>query len=452
MNLSEKEKRESLHLLNAFAERMRRYEQTVQDPNIKGFLEELQAELDSGEEGAIQLDPDSGPELVKIMTVHAAKGLEFAHVYLVSLVDQRFPTRARRDAIPLPDGLINERLPEGDYHLEEERRLFYVAMTRAKQSLTLTGAKNDGGTREKKPSIFIEEADVVMSEGDMSAMNVAKAWQRPEGCIDAKDAERELFPLKRRFSFTQLAAFKKCPLQYKFEHVYRIPKFGNENKSFGQSVHLALQRIMDLHVKRKQSLKNDVTVKRDTKEKSLLVSKNEAMEIFEASWIDEWYESRDRHNERKEKGVRAINQLMQRYEKRAPNVRFVEKPFTLVLGQHSIKGTVDRVDELQDGSFAIYDYKTGKAKEELTPGDKEQLHLYQLALEGQGMEISKLTYIYPLNWVETEANILKEKKKDKFVEKIMKRMDDILTSSFEATPQAFMCRTCDFRNICEYKK
>ncbi|HEU0051125.1 MAG TPA: UvrD-helicase domain-containing protein, partial [Patescibacteria group bacterium] len=157
MRLPEREKMESIQLLNAFADRLKRYEASTHGPSLRGFLEELQMEIESGEEGALDFDPDAGPELVKILTVHAAKGLEFKHVFVVSMVDQRFPTRARSETIPLPDGLVQERLPEGDLHLEEERRLFYVALTRAKETLVLTGASHYGGARQKKPSSFLEE-------------------------------------------------------------------------------------------------------------------------------------------------------------------------------------------------------------------------------------------------------------------------------------------------------
>ena len=66
-------------------------------------------EIESGDDGALRSDPNDGPDQVKVMTVHASKGLEFKHVFVVSLVDQRFPTREREDAIPLPDGLVREK-------------------------------------------------------------------------------------------------------------------------------------------------------------------------------------------------------------------------------------------------------------------------------------------------------------------------------------------------------
>ena len=99
-----------------------------------------------------------GLDGVRIMTVHKAKGLEFPVVFLVHLVQGRFPTPKRRDALELPAELIKDLLPSGDFHAQEERRLFYVGMTRARRELFLTSARDYGGTRERKVSLFVLEA------------------------------------------------------------------------------------------------------------------------------------------------------------------------------------------------------------------------------------------------------------------------------------------------------
>ena len=96
------------------------------------------------------------------MTVHSAKGLEFEYVFIPNLVDRRFPTTERRDPIELPDDLIKEIIPEGDLHLEEERRLFYVAITRAEKLLTLSCAESRyrwGQLTLGEPSRFLDEID-----------------------------------------------------------------------------------------------------------------------------------------------------------------------------------------------------------------------------------------------------------------------------------------------------
>src|SRR3989338_3616439 len=95
--------------------------------------------------------------MLKVMTIHGAKGLEFKYVFLVNMVDRRFPTDQRKDPIELPDALIKDIKPKGDAHLQEERRLCYVAMTRAKKELYFTSAEDYGGQRRKKLSRFLVE-------------------------------------------------------------------------------------------------------------------------------------------------------------------------------------------------------------------------------------------------------------------------------------------------------
>lgn len=455
----EGEKREALRHLNAFAERVKRYEQNSLSPSLRGFLEEFRLELESGEEGALSADPESGPDTVKVLTVHAAKGLEFPYVFLVSLVDQRFPTRGRAEVIPLPEGLVPERLPEGEYHLEEERRLFYVAMTRAKEELYCTGARDYGGSREKKPSPFLTEAGLSVperaKEDVIDLTRGLKAGSTTLGETVPPLTDLQYYQLKRTFSFTQLAAFRKCPLQYKFAHLFRIPVLGSFQKSFGQSMHLIFQRLLELHLARVVAVKQPSLFEGPPLQAphgGLLVEPIETEQIFDTAWIDEWYPTRTQHDAFYAKGKSALKHFLEAYRDRAPDVIEVEKPFTLLLGTHALKGKIDRIDRNQDGTVTILDYKTGESKEKLEIEDKEQLYLYQMALEEKGLKVGRLAYLYVLDWKEAEVEPLNEKAKEAFLEKIGDRMEAILRSDFSPTPEPHVCRTCDFRHICEFKK
>ncbi|MBI5654605.1 ATP-dependent helicase [Candidatus Uhrbacteria bacterium] len=457
LKLPEQEKVEAIGLLNGFANRIKRYEQSTHGPTLRGFLEELKTEIDSGEEGALHADPDEGPELVKILTVHASKGLEFKHVFIVSMVDQRFPTRPRGESIPLPDGLVNERLPEGDAHVEEERRLFYVAVTRAKESVTFTGAEDYGGTRKKKPSVFLGEAgfDVSPQEARTSSelLSLVPPVMSPE---DEEAANREVFELKRRFSFTQLAAFRSCPLQYKFAHVYRIPILGSYHKSFGNSIHHAFKELLELHLKRSRSVQTDLFSAPSPRSSStgFNVTEDEALAIFESNWIDEWYPDRSRHDEYKKEGRDAVKRMVKQWTEHPPNIAFIEQSFDWRIGDHSLKGSVDRIDSLPNGGHAIYDYKTSepKSSDDLAKENKEQLWIYQLAMEEKGLDIRKLAYLFVRSGEEAEVELLQGEKRDAFRDEIARRMQEILASRFEPKASSFVCRFCDFKDICEFRK
>src|SRR3989344_2166138 len=148
------------------------------------------------------------------MTVHSAKGLEFEYVFLPNLVDKRFPTIARGEAIKLPDQLVKEIAPEGDIHLQEERRLFYVAMTRAKRGLYFSSANNYGGARAKKISRFLSE----LKEHGLTLKSKPEILITEEKII-AK-APTEIKPqLPAKLSFTRLKSFETCPYQYRFAFI-----------------------------------------------------------------------------------------------------------------------------------------------------------------------------------------------------------------------------------------
>ncbi len=454
MKLPESDKIDAINLLNSFASRIQRYEAVTHGPTLHGFLEDLREEIESGEEGALYFDPESGPELVKIMTVHSSKGLEFKHVFIVSMVDQRFPTRPRGEAIPLPEGLINERLTVGDAHLEEERRLFYVALTRAKQSVTLSGADFYGGTRKKKPSVFLNEAGLVV-EQDETESDQTFILKAPAD-FERRESEFAHFPLKKRFSFTQLAAFQKCPKQYKLAHVYKIPMLGSFQKSFGQSMHLALRDILTNHLERGRATQADLfgeSLILSYPKNEFRVSLDEALQIFEERWLDEWYASREQHDKFKAEGKSAIKSMIRTWQTKPPEPKFLEQPFIWQLGEHSLKGAIDRIDEVP-GGIAIYDYKTGEPKtsDEMDSANKRQLWLYQMAMENKGMSVKKLAYIYVRSGQKAEVELLQEEARDKFMEDIQSQMDSILHSTFTPTPSIFICRYCDFRNVCENRK
>jgi DNA helicase II / ATP-dependent DNA helicase PcrA len=155
---------ESRELLEQFYKYTEEFEKQNEHKDLHSFLQYLSLEMQAGGEGNIKFDPNQGPESLTVSTIHSAKGLEFKYVFIINLVEQRFPTREKGEAIEVPTPLINDILPEGDFHLQEERRLFYVALTRAKAGLYLTWAKDYGGARLKKPSLFLQETALVPSD------------------------------------------------------------------------------------------------------------------------------------------------------------------------------------------------------------------------------------------------------------------------------------------------
>jgi DNA helicase-2/ATP-dependent DNA helicase PcrA len=429
--LVKKERKAEIDFVSQFHQRIKSFEETHLDARLQPFMEELKLELESGEEGKLNFDLEQGPEVVKIMTVHSAKGLEFRHVFLVNLVDKRFPTIERGDPIEIPAVLIKETLSQGDYHLEEERRLFYVALTRAKQGLFLCSAEDYGGVQTKRPSRFLSElgfkSEALPSKNGTTRLTINGGSRRQ------KIREKGLV-LPERFSFTQLIAFLKCPLQYKFAHVLKIPIKGRPAFSFGKTMHNTLHQFL--------LAPSDF--------KKLLA-------IYEKEWLDDWYESKKQKQEYFELGQQTLEKFYDGFVRDKPHIfspggkPALEQDFNLKIGGHTLIGKIDRIDDLGQGQVEIIDYKTGSAKEKLRPEDKKQLLIYQIAAEEVlGLKPKKLTYYYldegaSLSFLGNPDEIAKEKRE------IVREIEEIKTSDFKATP-GWQCDWCDFKDICEFAK
>lgn len=414
-NGNEQTTREIARELELFGKRIKRFEAEVQQPRLKGFLAELNLELEAGEEGALAADPNAGPEMIKILTVHAAKGLEFKYVFIINLVDLRFPTTERKDPIALPEKLIKETVPPGDAHLEEERRLFYVAMTRAKRGLYFSWAPDYGGARPKKPSRFLLEAGLLTVGEATGVAPVAEKEERRKSTRPDpfRAGARGILPLPtytppKIYSFTQLQSYDKCPYSYYQNHILKLPKPGKHFFSFGQTLHLALQKFFQARLAAAPA--QTALFGSPPKEPTLA----DLHRLYEENWIDDWYQSARDKERYRQQGYEALEKFWQLHDGNWPRVIGLEQGFRVRIGGHTIQGKIDRIDELPDGTVRIVDYKTGRTKSRNDLGSaRYQLFLYQLAAQDVlGKQPSELQFYYleenvPLNLKGTPKDLEK---------------------------------------------
>ena len=453
--LVNKDDKERLDLLNQFYKRVKNFEGTTQEPTLNNFMREINLEIESGEQGKLEFDPEQGPDMLKVMTIHGAKGLEFKYVFLVNMVDKRFPTIERKELIEVPEDLIKDIKPTGDVHLQEERRLCYVAITRAKKDIYFTSAEDYGGVRKKKLSRFMIEMGYREKEKEKAKENGLLA--------DRKNSleKRKIKPmpdyLPEHFSFSQLAAFDKCPLQYKFAFILKVPTRGKAVFSFGKTMHNTFYNFLKYANESNASNQRNLfgfeekTVKVSKKEKSLNL--DDLMEIYEKNWIDEWYENKKQKEEYYKLGRRIVKDFYSEFSKNPPKVLKInnafalEMPFNLKIGEYTLYGVVDRIDE-KEGEVAIIDYKTGNSKDKLSLDDKEQLLIYQIAAEEIfKIKPKKLIYHYLSNG--KKASFLgSEKEKERLKEKIIQEIEEMKKSDFKPTP-GWQCAFCDFKDICD---
>ena len=424
--------------LNLFLNIVKRFEVDFHEdnktlPTIIDFVDYLDLIIDAGDNPAQAEIEDI--DTINLMTVHASKGLEFPVVFMINLVADRFPTRNKSDTLEIPNDLIKETLPTGDEHLQEERRLFYVGMTRACKYLYMACAKNYGGKREKVPSGYLQETGVKIEN---ITPNQLKANQTQTGLFGVESGFRSPrpTPINEAFkpdslSFTQMDTFLTCPLKYKYSYVLRIPTAPNHALSFGITIHEVLR---DFHIKK--MFDEDISLE-------------QLMAVYKDKWQPLGYLDENHRALYFESGKKLLENY---YEKNNPiKVKHLglEKPFTLRLNGIKFYGKIDRIDENPDGGVEIIDYKTGQTKTQKDVDKDAQVSIYAIAAkEAFGLNPTLLSYYFvesgqKLSTTRTPEQLAEQK------EQIFSVMEDIKKGNFEATP-GMHCNWCDYRDICPY--
>ncbi|HNT29804.1 MAG TPA: ATP-dependent DNA helicase [bacterium] len=417
--------------INLFFQEIKQYLTDHADRTTAGFVRYLDLMIEAGDNPATA-EVDSRSDAVHLMTIHAAKGLEFAGVFLVNLVDSRFPTRRRGDPLPLPEQFIKESLPEGDEHLQEERRLFYVGMTRAKKHLYLCYADNYGGVRERKPSLFISEAlgEATVSTTPVDAFAQPEKRESATGTVDLKPF------LPRLYSYSQLQMFEKCPLQYKYAYIYRIPTAPNRSLVFGQAVHRTLKDFYDGLAK------------------GLERTEEALLELFGRNWQREGFDCDAEVEEQYRRGQDVLRAYYAANQKQLAPAAFLEKDFILKAGQYAVTGYIDRIDRLPDGTYEVIDYKTGTSKSEAelekTVAKDDQLSIYALACRDVlHLDVSRLTLYYIEDgWKKSSTRTPAQL--EIMESQIVETASKIQRSDFPPAPGEFTCRFCSYHELCPF--
>jgi len=202
-------------------------------------------------------DLNSDPEGIFVSTVHGAKGLEFTSVYMIGTSENYWSTAKKREIIVLP----NEIVPISDWRenlIEDERRLFYVGLTRAKLSLFLSYAKFSSQGQEVLPCQFLTEIQSHLRpttsrpKRDRLVFSSAERNKETKGLTEPELRLIRQIIKERPFSATDMATYLACPRRYLLQQVYRFPSPQNYSLMFGNAIHRALERFSRLIKAKKQ--------------------------------------------------------------------------------------------------------------------------------------------------------------------------------------------------------
>ncbi len=445
-----------------FFNKLKSFETGHEDASVSAVVDWLDLSMDLGE-SPLAADTDwTANDAVNILTIHSAKGLEFSVVFLINLVSQRFPSTERREQIPIPDALVKEILPEGDFHLQEERRLFYVGMTRARDRLFLTAADFYGeAKREKKLSPFIIES-LGTSVSKLPANQLTDQlslldWGKPisEKANLANNQVTDHKLTVNYLSYTQIQTFLDCPLHYKARYILKIPTPPTASLAFGNSIHMALNSFYQT-LRPVRHSGSDGGSLGEGRVQSRPQLENLLLSLLAKNWVSEGYTNKTHEAKFFEKGKRFLAEYIntQFDPKRIP-VKLEEKFIVPINPSLKIGGKIDRVDVLPGNRIEITDYKTGANIPTKKDVDTNiQLSFYAIAATSIPEPIfSKKPedVVLSLYYFDTQTKITTTRTVDqiqKAKEEIANFADQISRSDFRCSG-SIICKDCEYKMLCD---
>ena len=450
--------------LGAFKNFLTQWEEKSETRKLPEFMEYFAYFLEAG--GKIEVPEPPGPvNAVQMMSVHASKGLEFPIVFVLSVASRRFPHGEQKPVIEFPDELRKGPVPPLNLHLEEERRLFYVAMTRARERLYVSSV----GKKGKKASIFIDDllSDPVVRGRDIEQIDFEDAPEKTEPAKPAsrtaargnRPAQQKLFgepapapdsvhpPLaewaqavpptppdgKLRLSATAIETFLECPLKFKFSHFYRIPTGPQAALTFGNIMH--------------QSVRHYFKLRKEGK-----VAFDDLSRFYLGSWKNVGFEDSYQEETYRKSGLSQLREFTEHHNAipiAADSVR-MEVHFELEMKDVVLEGRIDQINPVKPAEPALVqlvDYKTGRPRSQKDADKSLQLSVYALAASRQmGLDPQSLVF-YNLTNNQPVASVRTRKELDTVQQKILTVAEEIRRMIFPPTP-GFVCKYCEFVPIC----
>lgn len=460
-----------------------------------------------------------GEDKVSLMTLHAAKGLEFKAVFILNLTKSKMPGRRRAVIYDLQDELLKEKLTTLDVteqHKSERRRLLYVGMTRAKERLFLLFPQEENKPSQRSPFLdellatfplkvekykpeaeaktltllpffprgattaslevlrenFLKDVAQLMqlyqaqlqlnAEEDLKKVKKSSQqliqelrddlfklkWRQKLAALEAEHGEAQkiylpqtttasadkLFLNNKHVNLTvsDLSVYLKCPSQFKFKVIYKIPTLTSAAAKFGVLIHRVLQKFHQHSLEKPTSLD------------FLLSLYEQALATLPAVY----YPSQNEVELYRE----ALKAYFKNFINQDGDCFLIEQAFELSLNGHIISGRVDRVDKLKNGSYELIDYKTGSSKGKNEVKKEIQLAVYALgAKKNWRLEPERLTY-YFIKTGEKVSLSLAEVDLEETEQLITTTLENIASGIFTPKEDYFHCQHCDYELICPKKE
>jgi DNA helicase II / ATP-dependent DNA helicase PcrA len=415
--------------LNKFGELLEAFADWSDDRRVSTTLRYLSVLRDSREAGELaSIEPiEDG---VVLLTAHGSKGLEWPVVFLSRCTERRWQGRTTSSFdLQLPDDLVPEPSPPGDVAVDEERRLFYVASTRARDRLVYTWARSyPQPASEEACTSFLTTAmsfrGEVLSKDLPVDRTVAVRVPRPPG-----------MPVLQRLSIavSDLGIFRSCPRRYDYQRRWHLPVRTDARSWYGTMIHEVLRAAAT------QRMAGEL-VTRDS---------------VAAMWQAAWEQSRGPKGRLAELRAHGDEQLRRYVDSPGwtdTNIEQVEQPVSISLDHADVAGRFDRVDTRFDGIPTVVDYKTGRPKDEGALRADLQLRAYAVGLAQRQQTDEVAVEFHYLQGAVTRVTADKS-----FLRKAHGHLSATArelaiassTGSFPPKPSRWQCQRCDFRTVCD---
>ncbi len=388
-------------------------------------------------------EPGVGPQdAVQLMTIHAAKGLEFPYVFVIRVKGGCLPKYYKEAMVEFPRELRNYQTVSSDdmkaLDAQEQRRLFYVAMTRAEDML-YASAKIGTGKKQPVPTQYLRE--LVERKGLLNGSLDYRLLPEERRDIHAAAGAAALtisqwmeLPPREDAKLNELSAsgidtYDRCPLAYKLKRDWRLPEEASGPLQYGQAMHTALKAYFD-GVRAGRPPAEDVVIAcfRDEFSKAK-IAEPEQRRRYEADGIEQL--------------TRFLSSALARPQ---GEILENEKAFVLKIDDIVVRGRIDRLERVDGNDVRVIDYKTGRAKSDDDAAESLQLTIYALAAKSEGKHAVSLNFVNLkdatlVEAVRSESDLLKAE------EKVRQVAGEIAAGNFDARTGSH-CRFCSYRSVC----
>ena len=403
---------------------------------------------------------------VKLATAHSAKGREWEYVFIIRAIDGKWGNTRSKDLIPLPEGILRYTNIEEKEKNEDDRRVFYVALTRAKKRVTVTYAKTSvsgNRTKENTQTLFVEEIpeklkkEVNTSSFEQSANAVlAKLLHAPVNQTQTIEENEWLSGLLENFVLTPttLNTYLECAYKFKLNTLVKVPRAKEDYLAFGTAIHKALEMLFRSFI-----------------EKNKIPSKEFVIDEFEKSLHREIM-TQDEEKARLNQGRKVLSAYYDEYTSQFAKPVFLEKFLgygwpRIYLDDIRIGGRIDKIEWADDAhkTVTVVDYKTGQpktrgeieGKTKTSNGDyKRQLLFYKLLTDldrSFGHKVEKGMFDFIEKDKQTgkfrrEEFLLPKEEVDGLRNIIKDVMAEVRALHFPRTTHYSVCKDCEFSQHC----